>query len=310
MFTLPIENVGHKTEVTGSNPVVATNFAAFYHLVIQTFCTPCFDRSPVLFLKKQEVAIEFKHYLQKFDYDCGPGVVGLVLKNSGYASINHGKLIKMLETTEIDGTGLVTLTRFFLNLPEFDARPKIFSTWDDLKKELDDNRVSIVAYQNWSEAEDFNELESGHYALVVGVDDKKIRLLDPGIEDGELEFDRQDFESRWIEKDGASGTEIFKNWMLSLRLPDKRGLSFKQKALNAIDKLLNLALGTPPEYEEVLKNFQHDKKCSQNFPLERVEETFPSLGGAGVWENVVSSIPITLKYLECPECHASTHYSG
>jgi ABC-type bacteriocin/lantibiotic exporter with double-glycine peptidase domain len=159
------------------------------------------------------------HYTQEEKWDCGAGVAELVLKNLGCTEIDHKKLIEMLGTNEKEGTQLNKLVRFFNSLPELESKIKILATFEDLKAEIDKGRICIVAYQNWESPEDLGNFESGHYAVVVEITQDRIKMLDTGEDNGEYEFDRWDFEHRWVEIDGENNEDLFEGWMMSLRIP-------------------------------------------------------------------------------------------
>lgn len=156
-------------------------------------------------------------YLQEFDFDCGAGFAGIILRNLGYTSIDHSKLIQMLKTTPNEGTSIYNLVAFIKSLPGLDPVIQIKSTYEDLQRETRKGRVCGVAYQNWDMPVDNDKLEWGHYAIVYRAENNKIDLLDPGEKTGLYNFDREEFERRWIDRDEGY---IYEQWMVSFKLFD------------------------------------------------------------------------------------------
>ncbi len=89
-----------------------------------------------------------------------------------------------------------------------------------------------------------------------------------------------------------------------------RFLDIGKKVEQKIEGLIRCALEMPPCYEEVIRGFRHGKNCSQTLPLEKIQASrfvtlHDSMGGL-----MPAATEITIKYVECPECHSSERYSG
>ncbi len=90
----------------------------------------------------------------------------------------------------------------------------------------------------------------------------------------------------------------------------ERFINIKKAVGEKVDGLLKAVFDAPPSYEEILLTFNHGKNCSMTNELEKIESSqYPifhdSSGGIGI-----NSTPVSVKFLECPECHRSTRYSG
>lgn len=89
---------------------------------------------------------------------------------------------------------------------------------------------------------------------------------------------------------------------------NERFLEIKKSIDEKLCGLLKCVLDTPPSYEEVIGTFRHGKRCSETKELvkEEFEQIVSFSNGLGM---ITRAIPVSVKYVKCPECHASERYS-
>ncbi len=150
--------------------------------------------------------------------DCGPVAV-----KSIYASIRGEVLsddsLKVRLGTTSEGTRPENIKRFFTE-EGFVVSEGENQTIEDIKRELLKGRLCLVAYQAWGTEKEYQEMESGHYSVIYGVDDEDVYLLDSsiykdvglGIARRKLSLER--FMENWKDKDDAG--RIYTRWYLAV----------------------------------------------------------------------------------------------
>jgi len=93
-------------------------------------------------------------------------------------------------------------------------------TIEDIKKELGEGRLCLVVYQAWGTEKEYQELESGHYSVIYGVDDEHVYLLDPSIHKddglglGRRKLSLERFLANWRDKDDWG--KVYIRWCLAV----------------------------------------------------------------------------------------------
>jgi uncharacterized protein YvpB len=98
-------------------------------------------------------------------------------------------------------------------------------------------RPVIVCMQAWDETSEkkknYKELESGHYVVVIGHDERNIYIEDPVLEGNRGILPHKEFMKRWHDKDGDGkeyhrfGLVLWKS--MGWQAPDTQDVSKKKK---------------------------------------------------------------------------------
>ena len=92
-----------------------------------------------------------------------------------------------------------------------DAEVRTGLTLDDLAAELDRRAVVIVAIQAWPShpVVDWSAVwDDGHYVVLVGIDDRRVYVMDPSLRTGYGYLPRGEFLQRWHDRDSVDGREV------------------------------------------------------------------------------------------------------
>ena len=116
--------------------------------------------------------LDVPKYKQTTDYTCGPACLRVVLAFYG-REVSEKEIAQQISTTH-HGTPPSKLLEGAWSYG-LKGRWRKNSSINDLRRYVEEGTPVIV---NWFSHDD------GHYSVVVGVDDKKVTLLDP--EDGKL----------------------------------------------------------------------------------------------------------------------------
>ena len=162
---------------------------------------------------------QYKFVLQKKNYDCGVAAVASILLNAGIEDFSYRGLGKELKLSR-RGVTIENIRLFFSKYRELKPKAKLRSTTKDLKRELKNGRLAIVAYQSWGKEHEIRNLLCGHYSVAVKIFRDQIYLLDPsGYKDwgdgiGWRVMDLYDFRKMWIDIEKG---KVIKGWMLTIR---------------------------------------------------------------------------------------------
>ena len=90
-----------------------------------------------------------------------------------------------------------------------DVREKYEAKLSDIKAELMEGRLCMVAYQAWGAKKFYKKLQSGHYSVVFGMEKDYLWLADPFVKGDRVRYKRgirkikkDIFEKRWVDEDG------------------------------------------------------------------------------------------------------------
>ena len=119
---------------------------------------------------------------QTFDYDCGVKALQTLMAYYG-VYLREDKLIKELGT-EAEGTRVGRMIAV-AQAKGFEVKVHEHMTIQEVKDYVDRGRPVIVLLQAWADRlmtlKDWHkDYEDGHYAIVIGYDDKTLIFEDPG----------------------------------------------------------------------------------------------------------------------------------
>lgn len=141
---------------------------------------------------------------QTTDYSCGASALQAVLMYYGEERDEY-ELMEMLKTDPKEGTNPKDIVRVAKKLG-YRARLEQGLTLERLEQSVKAKTPVIVAMQAWRDGEDLNRpwsevWDSGHYVVVVGIDDKNIYFEDPSLLGSKGYLPRKEFEERWHDVD-------------------------------------------------------------------------------------------------------------
>lgn len=156
---------------------------------------------------------------QTTNFDCGVASV-----QSIYASLTGIELDEMvlrvrLLTNKEQGTDSEEIKKF-LEEKGLVVSEKENMTIEDIRSELGLGRLCLVVYQAWGTEKEYQELESGHYSVIYGVDDRNVYLLDPSIHKdygfgvGKRKLSLERFLANWRDKNSKG--RVYNRWCLSV----------------------------------------------------------------------------------------------
>jgi len=129
-------------------------------------------------MKRVKLIENFPEFRQISQYDCGSAAMEAVLMYYGY-DVSEKKIMKMAKTDK-HGTrvnGLLNVAK------KFGLKYEIGTLdIDDLKKNIDEGKPTILALQAWlkKEVNDWDKhWADGHYVVAIGYDSKKFYFEDP-----------------------------------------------------------------------------------------------------------------------------------
>lgn len=137
---------------------------------------------------------------QSTSYSCGAAALQSVLGYYGNEDYDESDLMKLLGTNPEWGTVLEDMAKF---AEEQGLRTRIASnqTLAQLRAHIAKNQAVIIEAQAWQE-DDIetpypDDWESGHYMVVIGVDDKNVYFMDPSLLGSRGFIPAHEFLERW-----------------------------------------------------------------------------------------------------------------
>ena len=133
---------------------------------------------------------------QSTNYDCGPACLRSICQYYGAGPDDEDWYIDACEADPDVGTHPENLIKVAKKLKlQVKAHEKL--TIEELTKFIDEKKPVICAIQAWSEPEDYNKLEDGHYVIAIGYDDKRVYFEDPSLKNVRGHLDHGEFDKRW-----------------------------------------------------------------------------------------------------------------
>ena len=161
--------------------------------------------------EKVMMAIPYKH--QTENYDCGPAALFSILSFFNVGPKDYSQLIQDCKTTKRNGTDPDNIVKV---AKSYGLRTKEYHnmTLKKLEELLDKEKPVIIDIQAWGNENKYKNLTSGHYAIAVGYDDKKIYFQDPlYYRKSRRSMDKEEFLKLW--KDKKSDGSILNHYAIA-----------------------------------------------------------------------------------------------
>lgn len=146
---------------------------------------------------------------QSTNYSCGAAALRSVLGYYGI-QVDEEELMEKLATSPQEGTRPEAILRVAREYG-LEAELRQGVTLDELEREVQAGRPTIVDAQAWREGEElklpWTEVwESGHYMVAIGMDKENVYFEDPSLEWSMGKIPRQELMDRWHDyENGPNG---------------------------------------------------------------------------------------------------------
>ncbi len=153
-----------------------------------------------LLLREGVIKTPVPRKTQDTGFSCGASALRSVLHYFGIEK-SEEEIRKVADTNEKDGTrtkNIIKAARHY----GLETKAKYNMDEQDLKDWLDEKKPVIVCFQAWGSPKHYKTKDSGHYAVVIGYDEKNVYFQDPSIKEkarGYLSW--KAFIKRWHDKD-------------------------------------------------------------------------------------------------------------
>jgi predicted double-glycine peptidase len=144
---------------------------------------------------------------QRVNYSCGDVAALALLRYwdaPDYASVTETDLYAPLHTTAQDGTDPQPIVDYLKTVRGLSAELRLGATVADLVAAIDHGEPPIVDLEAWKDesrtpdvAEWAADWDDGHYAVLVGYDDRDFYFMDPSTSDHYTYVPRGELEPRW-----------------------------------------------------------------------------------------------------------------
>jgi HK97 family phage portal protein len=149
-------------------------------------------------VEKAPEIIPVPDYRQSGNYDCGAAATHAVCAYFGVGERTEEDFIEALDTTPEGGTEPRHILTY-LEQVGLSALPRDGMSLQDVAESVDHGCPVIVCFQDYGTPEEEARDESGHYVVVIGIDDQRVYLQDPSA--GRVEMPLEQFESNWHDED-------------------------------------------------------------------------------------------------------------
>jgi predicted double-glycine peptidase len=152
-------------------------------------------------------------------FDCGAAAVRAIYATLTGVVLDEKSLKDKLGVDKINGTKTAEIIKFFEERGLLATEAENMSI-ENIQKELVEGKLCLVVYQAWGTEKEYEELESGHYSVIYGVDDDDVYLLDPSIHKddglgiGRRKLSMERFLANW--KDIDDSGRIYMRWCLAV----------------------------------------------------------------------------------------------
>lgn len=174
---------------------------------------------------------------QDSGWSCGAAVCTALARFYGVEPNTEAEAVLALGSSPRDGTDPEHLIQVLQNAG-LETTAISGMTLEDVEWHLGKGRPVIVAYQAWGTPKEVERLESGHYAIVYGVDTEDVLIMDPArftpdevqpeyggrsLGGQKVAVPRAEFVRRWIDADGEN--KIYRQYGISVRSPSQGPLT-------------------------------------------------------------------------------------
>lgn len=182
------------------------------------------------------VKIPLPSVRQSHKFDCGAAALRSVAEFFKVGPEDHDEFIKACKTGPKHGTDVHDLIRA-ASAFGLSTKPMSGMSLEQLISFVNMGRPVIVCMQAWDETSEkkknYKELESGHYVVVIGHDERNIYIEDPVLEGNRGILPHKEFMKRWHDKD-QSGKEYHRFGLvlwksMGWEAPDTQHITKKKK---------------------------------------------------------------------------------
>ena len=154
--------------------------------------------------------IRITNHTMKYDYDCGPTSLSMLLSAYG-VNYKPGQLIKILRSTRKDGTPWRSMKKFLESLKLFKIEEQ--SSISKAKLYLEKSNPLLVCWNVYGNP------EYSHYSVMIQMDNEKVIILDPDDFKKFTGHDLPEFKKYW---------QPYRYWSVRLISINKPGKVFKE----------------------------------------------------------------------------------
>jgi|SRR5262252_6884391 len=148
----------------------------------------------------RHIKIPLPSVRQQKTFSCGAAALRAICEFYKVGPRDEDEFIKLLDTNYKDGTEPDALVRgakcFGLNVVKKEGM-----TIGQLLSYIDKQWPVICNIQAWGSKKYYKKLESGHYVVAIGYDDKHIYFEDPSLEGDRGKLTYEDFCKRWHDQE-------------------------------------------------------------------------------------------------------------
>ena len=170
---------------------------------------------------------------QCFDFDCGCACLQSILRMFGF-NLRSEFVVRALRMSSEDPIDCHMVSDF-LSCFSIDAFETEMNDIRELEKHLQKSRPAMTAIQAWGGKSEMDALESGHFVLCTGCDEKNIYFMDPSILGNYGFLPKKEFEQRWKDTD-KYGARVLRYAIVLEKLRDK--MFFKRRGQWVFSKTL------------------------------------------------------------------------
>jgi predicted double-glycine peptidase len=172
---------------------------------------------------------------QSTDYTCGPASLQSILAYYG-EEWSEDTLAREVKSDPEEGTNYREIVRFARSKGlTADAREGM--TIDDLARAIKEHRPVIVAIQAWGDHQEkyADDWEDGHYAIVVGVDDDNVYLMDPSTLGNYTFIPIPQFLARWHDAEKGPDRRMNKLVQFGIIFGKDKGPSYNPELVKPME---------------------------------------------------------------------------
>jgi len=152
-------------------------------------------------------------------YQCNNSACGIACVQSilGFYDnhIYQEELYNELKFDKNEGTYIDNIINFF-NKNNYECYHKVDTNINTIKNLIKNGIPVLTVFQAWNNKKNINwrdEWNSGHYSIIIGIDDNNIYMMDPSIQGNYGYIPIKDFISRWHDYDNK---KKYKQWICAI----------------------------------------------------------------------------------------------